>query len=53
MVGKIVQPQTPLLAAQLPLDRIAMLVECFKIAENPDNLVSGNAKSIAIFGPLG
>ena len=46
------KPETPLLAAKLPLHRIAVLIEGFQISEDPDDLLAGNSKRVAILGPF-
>jgi hypothetical protein len=48
MIRKVVQPQVPELLANLPFGRIAMLVECFKVAEYAREFVTAATEFLGI-----
>ncbi len=48
MIRKVVQPQVPELLANLPFGRIAMLVECFKVAEYAREFVTAAPEFVGI-----
>ncbi len=52
MFGKIVQPQTPELFANLAFGRIAMLVERFQITEDTSELFPRDAEFFRIHDSL-
>jgi hypothetical protein len=51
MPGKIMEPQAPLLPAQLPLNRIAVLIESLEIAEDPHDFLASDAQWIDSLWP--
>jgi hypothetical protein len=52
MAGQVMQPQTPLLAAELALYGIAVLIKRFKIAKDPCDLVARDSEDVATLCPL-
>jgi hypothetical protein len=52
MLGKIVQPETPRLFANLAFRRITVLVQCFQIAKHASELVPRDAEFFGIHGSL-
>src|SRR5260370_10265344 len=48
MLGQIAQPETPRLFVNLPFRGIAVLVQCFQIADHTWELVAGNAEFFGI-----
>jgi hypothetical protein len=52
MLGKVAQRKIPKLLADLPFRRIAVLVQCFQIAEYPCKFVSRDAEFFGIHDSL-